>query len=162
MRHLPWQWTPARMSSWPAKHTRQPDFRSSTLCRKAAPITAWPTDLLPRSRRTARQFVTSSYIGGAQKLTLAYGVAWNSVNGNVYVTGGTQSPNLPVTAGAYQPQCGTDGNCNEIKGAYLDDAFVGRLQSTRSTSAYVYLTYLGGGGVDDGSPSPPTAPGTRT
>lgn len=95
-------------------------------------------------------FLMSSYIGGAN-LDLATGVAWNLLTGDVYVSGGTQSPNLPVTAGAYQPKCGSDGNCNEKIGpppVFLDDAFVAAFNPA-STATYVYFTYLGGGGVDD-------------
>jgi Divergent InlB B-repeat domain/Beta-propeller repeat len=93
-------------------------------------------------------FDMSSYIGGAN-LDLATGVAWNSTTLNVYVSGGTQSPNLPFTAGAFQQKCGSDGNCNKTsKGAFLDDGFVAAFNPA-ATSTYTYLTYLGGGGVDD-------------
>jgi len=92
-------------------------------------------------------FLISSYIGGAN-LDLATGVAWNLTTGDVYVSGGTQSPNLPVTGSAFQKTCGSDGNCNGKNGVFLDDAFVAAF-SPASTAAYVYFTYLGGGGVDD-------------
>jgi len=94
-------------------------------------------------------FLMSSYIGGAN-LDFATGVAWNSVTAKVYVSGGTQSPTLPVypNPGAIQTKCGSDGNCNGKNGVFLDDAFVAAFDPT-STSQYVYLTYLGGGGVDD-------------
>ncbi len=94
-------------------------------------------------------FLMSSYIGGAN-LDLATGVAWNLTTGDVYVSGGTQSPNLPVfpNPGAFQIKCGTDGNCNAKNGVFLDDAFVAAFNPT-STSTYVYFTYLGGGGIDD-------------
>jgi Divergent InlB B-repeat domain/Beta-propeller repeat len=97
-------------------------------------------------------FLTSSYVGGVN-VDLATGVSWNSLNGGtVYVSGGTQSPNLPTTAGVFQPKCGTDQNCNKTsKGAFLDDAFIGAFIPTAAPPLqYVYLTYLGGGGVDDG------------
>jgi len=92
-------------------------------------------------------FLISSYIGGTN-LDLATGVAWNLTTGDVYVNGGTQSPNLPVTSSAFQKTCGSDGNCNGKNGVFLDDAFVAAF-SPASTAAYVYFTYLGGGGVDD-------------
>jgi len=97
-------------------------------------------------------FLMSSYIGGAN-LDFATGVAWNSGTSNVYVSGGTQSPNLPFTAGAFQQQCGTGAlkNCNETANSqFLDDGFVAAFNPTAIPPlAYTYLTYLGGGGVDD-------------
>jgi len=96
------------------------------------------------------KFLMSSYIGGTQ-VDVATGVSWNLTTGNVYVSGGTQSPDLPFTAGAFQQQCGTGTgkNCNQTAGGqYLDDGFVAAF-SPSSTTAYVYLTYLGGGGIDD-------------
>ena len=97
-------------------------------------------------------FLMSSYVGGAN-LDFATGVAWNLTTGNVYVSGGTQSPNLPFTAGAFQQQCGTGAgkNCNKTaNGQFLDDGFVAAFNPTATPPlAYTYLTYLGGGGVDD-------------
>jgi hypothetical protein len=95
-------------------------------------------------------FLMSSYIGGVN-LDLATGVSWNSTTGNVHVSGGTESPNLPVTPNprAFQTQCGTDGKCNETAtGNFLDDGFVAAFNPA-STAKYVYLTYLGGETVDD-------------
>jgi beta-propeller repeat-containing protein/List-Bact-rpt repeat protein len=96
------------------------------------------------------QFIIMSYIGGTN-LDFATGVSWNAINGGtVYITGDTQSPNLPVTAGAFQLQCGTDGTCNEQPGAiFLDDAFVAAFNPANPTS-YHYFTYLGGESVDIG------------
>jgi Beta-propeller repeat/Divergent InlB B-repeat domain len=94
-------------------------------------------------------FLMSSYIGGVN-IDFATGVAWNLNTGNVYVSGGTQSPNLPFTAGAFQQQCGTGAlkNCNETtNGQFLDDGFVAAFAPGSTT--YTYFTYLGGGGVDD-------------
>jgi hypothetical protein len=95
-------------------------------------------------------FLISSYIGGAN-LDLATGVAWNSATGDVYISGGTQSPNLPVTSSAFQKTCGSNGNCNETANQqFLDDGFVAAFNPTATPPlAYTYLTYLGGGDVDD-------------
>jgi hypothetical protein len=95
------------------------------------------------------QFLIMSYIGGTN-LDFATGVAWNPINGGtVYITGDTQSPNLPVTAGAFQLQCGTDGTCNQNGGTFLDDAFVAAFNPA-SPGSYYYFTYLGGETVDIG------------
>jgi len=58
--------------------------------------------------------------------------------GNAYVTGDTQLPNLPTTAGALQ--------ASHAGGTY--DAFVTKLNP--AGSALVYSTYLGGNGWDRG------------
>ncbi len=95
------------------------------------------------------QFIIMSYIGGTN-LDFATGVAWNAINGGtVYITGDTQSPNLPVTAGAFQQQCGSDGTCNHTGSVFFDDAFVAAFNPANPTT-YAYFTYLGGGAVDIG------------
>jgi len=94
-------------------------------------------------------FLISSYIGGSN-VALATGVAWNATTGNVYVSGATQSPNLPTTATAFQKTCGTDGNCNASTGSPRDDGFVAAFNPTATPPLqYTYLTYLGGEWVDD-------------
>jgi hypothetical protein len=60
------------------------------------------------------------------------------------VTGYTHSINFPITIGAFDMTCGTDGTCN---GGY-DDTFVTRLDPSGGTLAY--STYLGGSSVDVG------------
>ncbi len=96
------------------------------------------------------QFLVSSYIGGSG-LDLATGISWNAINGGtVYVGGSTQSTNLPVTAGAFQNMCGTDGTCNTatVPVGPKDDAFVAAFNPS-NTSQYVFLTYVGGEFFDD-------------
>jgi hypothetical protein len=75
----------------------------------------------------------------------AFGVAIDSL-GKAYITGWTDSPDFPTTAGAFQTKCGTDGSCNG-----LWDAFVAVLDPTKSGAAsLVYSTFLGGSGTDIG------------
>ena len=94
-------------------------------------------------------FLMSSYIGGAN-LDFATGVVWNATTGNVYVSGATQSPNLPTTATAFQKTCGTDSNCNASTGSPRDDGFVAAFNPNATAPLqYTYLTYLGGEWVDD-------------
>ena len=83
----------------------------------------------------------SSYNPGSQ----AFGVAIDS-HGDAYITGYTDSSDFPVTTGAFQTKCGTDGLCNG-----LWDAYLAKLDPTKSGAAsLVYSTFLGGRGTDLG------------
>lgn len=77
-------------------------------------------------------FTGSAYDAG-------YGIAVDAA-GNAYVTGETQSANLPVTAGAYDP--------TNSGGTPPTDAFVAKFNPTGT--ALLYLTYLGGSDLDLG------------
>jgi len=90
----------------------------------------------------ATALVYSTYLGGGAN-DLVYGIAVDS-SGNAYVTGDTVSTDFPITDGAFQTKCGTDGNCN----SNADDAFVSKINA--GGTAIVYSTYLGGSGVDAG------------
>jgi hypothetical protein len=90
----------------------------------------------------------SSYLGGTAS-DLATGVAIDnpgSPNYNIYISGGTNSPDFPFTnPNVVQPRCGTDGSCNGGQ----DDAFVTEVNETAVVFTPVYSTYLGGSGKDD-------------
>ena len=74
------------------------------------------------------------------------GVALDNA-GNVYVTGGTYSTDLPVTPGAFQSRLGGNG----LQGD--DDAFVAKINP--SGSGLLYSSYLGGPGFEpDGTAIP--------
>ena len=89
--------------------------------------------------------VYSTYLGGSGN-DGANSIAVDT-KGNVYVTGGTASSNFPTFA--FPPSvpidttCGSDGTCN----GRLDDAFVAELDGA---GVFVYSTFLGGSGSDDG------------
>lgn len=78
--------------------------------------------------------VYSTYLGGGSN-DIGLGVAVDP-SGNTYVTGVTPSTDFPTTSGAYQPVLG---------GGF--DAFV---SAFNTTGTFVYSTYLGGTGNDDG------------
>jgi len=79
--------------------------------------------------------VYSTYLGGGD-YDAGHGIAVDS-NGSAYVTGYTASSNFPTTAGAYQTTYGGNG-----------DVFVSKLNA--AGSGFVYSTYLGGSGIDNG------------
>jgi Beta-propeller repeat len=86
--------------------------------------------------------VYSTYLGGGTG-DFAAAVALDSSD-NAYVTGATQNPSFPTTTGAFQTTCGTAANCN----GGLSDAFVSVIKA--DGSGFVYSTFLGGGGADQG------------
>lgn len=86
--------------------------------------------------------VYSTYLGGGSG-DFAAAVAVDSA-GNAYVTGATSNSTFPVTSSAFQKTCGSDGTCN----GGLPDAFVTVINA--AGSGYVYSTFLGGEGIDQG------------
>jgi hypothetical protein len=83
----------------------------------------------------------SSYLGGSNN-DYGFAVAVDASD-NVYLTGGTQSTDFPVTPGAFQTTCPSGKQC-DVDGA----AFVTKLNPTGT--ALVYSTYLGGSGSASG------------
>ena len=80
-------------------------------------------------------FVFSTYLGGSDD-DRANGIAVDAAR-NIYVTGGTQSADFPVTDAT---------TCNSCSG--LPDAFVSKIKA--DFSSLVYSTYLGGSLSDEG------------
>ena len=78
----------------------------------------------------------STYLGGSG-VDVGYAVALDQANEAV-VVGDSTSLDLPVTSGAFQRRSGGS-----------QDVFVAKLSSTGSS--LIFLTYLGGSGVDHGS-----------
>ena len=82
--------------------------------------------------------LASTYLGGG-KADSGKALAIDD-SGNVYVAGFTVSNEFPTTPGAYDADCGTDGDCNNH---VYSDVFVSKLNSGLST--LLGSTYLGGG-----------------
>jgi uncharacterized protein (TIGR03437 family) len=88
----------------------------------------------------------ATYLGGIYSET--FGDFTADAAGNLYITGYTDSPNFPVTAGAYKTACGTDGICNG--GGYSGtDVFVTKLNPAGTD--VVYSTFVGGSSQDTAS-----------
>jgi len=81
--------------------------------------------------------VYSTYLGGSGDDS-GYGIALDG-SGDAYLTGYTNSPNFPTTAGVFQ----------NTFGGGLFDAFVTKLNPAGS-APLLYSSYLGGGGDDAG------------
>jgi hypothetical protein len=81
--------------------------------------------------------VYATYVGGASRDDI-YGIAVDASTGSAYVTGYTFSTNYPVRGSAFQP----------TYGGGLSDAVITQINSTGSS--FVYSTYLGGTGSDNG------------
>ncbi len=83
----------------------------------------------------AGSVIFSTFLGGAGIQQIS-GVAADPF-GNAFVAGTTDSPNFPVTAGAFQ---------TTLSGGAGRDAFVTKINS--NGTAFVYSTFLGGTGDD--------------
>jgi hypothetical protein len=82
--------------------------------------------------------VYSTYLGGST-MDVSFGIATDNA-GNAYLTGFTESPDFPVTSGAFQAK---------LRG--LKNAFVSVLNTgATGAAALVYSTYLGGSSFDEG------------
>jgi uncharacterized repeat protein (TIGR01451 family) len=73
-------------------------------------------------------FSYSTYVGGSAQDSGSRVIL--DVNLGTYVSGTTTSTNFPTTAGVFQPNCGTDGNCN----GGLSDAFVFKVSTSARLS----------------------------
>ena len=91
--------------------------------------------------------VYATYCGG-DSCNLGWYIAVDQ-NQNAFVSGETSSTNFPTTPGAFDPTCGTDGQCNDTGAGRIADFFVTKVDTklTGPTSLR-YSTYLGGSGEE--------------
>jgi hypothetical protein len=82
----------------------------------------------------------SSYLGGSQG-EVGKAIAVDSAH-NIYVSGGTYSPDFPVTPNAYLKTCGSQQFPCNSGGDPQEDGFVAKLSPDGSTM--IYATFLGG------------------
>jgi uncharacterized protein (TIGR03437 family) len=101
---------------------------------------AWCNDVfVTKLNATGTALTYSTYVGGTQYDNPA-GIAVDS-QGNAYVTGWTDSPDFPITAGALQQTLGG--------GNLFQDAFLFQLDP--SGAKLLYSTYIGGTQDDQGT-----------
>jgi uncharacterized protein (TIGR03437 family) len=93
---------------------------------------------------TTGTLVYLTYLGGSGD-DFAAGIAVDTA-GNAWVTGGTSSPNFPVTATAFQPRYGGAGGNQLMR---MGDAFLSKIGPNGDT--LLYSTYFGGSLDDFGS-----------
>jgi len=100
-------------------------------------------ELLAGRQTTGYHLSFSTYIGGSNWEHARDVFA--DAQGNVYITGGTASPDFPTTPGAYDRTYNTGGS--QIGSAGNCDAFVCKFDSNGSL---IWSTYLGGPNYDRG------------
>jgi hypothetical protein len=94
-----------------------------------------------RLTESGSDLVFSTYLGGSQ-FDNAQDVTIDRER-NIYIAGGTNSIDFPITAGAYQSVC--DG-ANGFPGFCIGDAFITKI--TADGSKLLYSTFVGGAGYD--------------
>jgi hypothetical protein len=101
---------------------------------------AFVTELNP----TGAALVFSTYLGGTGEDS-GVGIALDAA-GNLYVSGGTDSADFPITAGVVQPAFGGGSAGCTTAGEACGDAFLTKINAAKTV--IVYSTYLGGSGDD--------------
>jgi hypothetical protein len=137
-------------SAYVTGYTYSIDFPTKNAYQSAPPAKLaspgeWPTAFVTKFSPDGSSLVYSTYLGG-NGYDFAYAIAVDS-SGDAYVTGETDSPNFPTTAGAYQTICDLvpyspptppSAGC----GTSNVSAFVTELNPTGT--GLVYSTFLGG------------------
>ena len=101
------------------------------------------TGFITKLNPTGSQLIYSTYLGGSVAgdgtTTRPYAIAVDS-SGNAYVTGFTNSPKFPATAGAYQTACGFVGTNGMSNCPGAQSAFLTKLSPS---GGLVYSTFFG-------------------
>jgi len=120
--------------------THSPDFPVSGY-RSHAGVSNPPGEIfVTKLNASGTAILYSAYIGGSKSET-GRAIAVDG-NGNAYVAGYTQSPDFPVTPGAYQTKLSQSSS-----EPFWGDAFVLKLNA--SGSGLLFSTFLGGTGRDE-------------
>jgi hypothetical protein len=124
---------------WPIKDAFQESFAGQGDCIVAR---LKPAIAETMEKNTKYEVAFSTYLGGSRGEDTARAVAVDR-EGYIYVTGGTQSPDFPVTDGALDTTFATGGTSLGSRGAM--NVFVTKLDPSGSI---VWSTYLGGPNYD--------------
>ncbi|HEY4416995.1 MAG TPA: SBBP repeat-containing protein [Verrucomicrobiae bacterium] len=131
--------------------TESPDFPHSDSIPSGSTISGtivsglniYPTDAFVSELETnGSSLIYSTYLGGSSS-EAAYGIALDA-SGDAFVTGFTYSTNFPVTAGAFQTNCGFA----YTKYYLYANAFISEIAS--GGNVLKYSSYLGGTNFDNG------------
>lgn len=88
----------------------------------------------------------TSFVAG----TLAQDIVAVPKSGWTIIVGSTTDPNYPVTAGAFDRTCGTDGACNVFQGRFGPDRMADIVLTMFDADGEIrYSTFLGGAARDD-------------
>jgi hypothetical protein len=125
-------------------YTQSTDFPLQSPIQKVNTTNA-STGFVTKMNPAGTQLIYSTYIGGGvlndNTITRPYAIAVDG-SGNAYLTGFTSAPQFPITAGAYQPVCGTlvnnVSNCPGTQSAFLT--------KLSPAGGVVYSTFLGHSG----------------
>jgi uncharacterized protein DUF11/beta-propeller repeat-containing protein len=118
--------------------TTQTAFQTTFASTDPLAADAFLTKLAP----SGAQLLYSTFLGGTGG-DGAWSLAIDGA-GTAWIGGMTYSSDFPVSAGALDATCGTDGACNGIS-----DAFLARFDTNASGAASrVFATYLGGSAFD--------------
>jgi hypothetical protein len=93
----------------------------------------------------------STFLGGDSDREWGGGVSVNAAGDTAYLIGRTGSRDFPVTPGAFDTVCGTDGTCNYLPlWGSAGDAFVAVMTPQGNGPAdLLYATFLGGSYVEN-------------
>jgi hypothetical protein len=139
-------------SAYVTGHTYSVDFPTQNPYQGAPPAKVsgvppgdWPSAFVTKFSPDGSSLVYSTYLGG-NGFDIAYAIAVDS-KGDAYVTGMTDSPDFPTTAGAYQTICdpapyNPGQSESSACGGSNASAFVTELNPTGT--GLVYSTFLGG------------------
>ena len=123
-------------------YTQSTDFPVQNATQSTSTTTAG-TGFVTKLNPAGSQPIYSTYLGGSVAgdgtTTRPYAIAVDSA-GNAYVTGFTNSPKFPATAGAYQTACGFVGANGTSNCPGAQSAFLTKLTPTGSLG---YSTFFG-------------------
>src|ERR1017187_9396919 len=135
VRHKVSQWTAQAVRMWRARTPRS-IFPTKNPYQSVPPVKVagvppghWPSAFVTKFSPDGSSLVYSTYLGG-NGYDYAYAIAVDS-SGNAYVAGETDSPDFPVTAGAYQTVCSPAPNNTGESSAESSNC------GTSNTSAFV-------------------------